>query len=311
MFHEKTTKAAKGKWRGILMHLGLPEAALRDKHGPCPLCGGSDRFRFDNKDGRGTYICNSCGAGDGMKLAQEFTGRPFSTIAAEIDAILGNVRPDAPTRPALGDDERRQLLRETYAATKPVQVGDLVHAYLSTRGIEELIYPPSLRFGAALRDGDGGVRPCMVALVGIPGEKPASMHRTFLKPDGSGKAEMGAPRKLMPGELPEGACVQLSAWNGHGPIGIAEGIETAMSASALFDIPVWAAINTTMLAKWLPPEGVEDVAIFADNDALFGGQAAAYRLAHRLAVKKIPVTVHVPGTTGEDWNDIWLKRTRP
>ena len=311
MFHEKTTYAAKGKWRGILMHLGIPGDVLRDKHGPCPLCGGEDRFRFDNKDGRGTYICNGCGAGDGMKLAQEFTGRPFSLIAAEIDGILGNVKPDAPARAPMTDDQRRQALRAVWTQTQPVAPGDLVHTYLAGRGIDEQIYPKSLRFGPALKDGEGGVRPCMVALVGLPGEKPVSMHRTFLKPDGSDKAEMAAPRKMMPGELPDGVCVQLSDWHGHGPIGIAEGIETAMSASALFDVPVWAALNATMLAKWLPPEGCEDVAIFADNDPLFGGQAAAYRLAHRLAVKGTPVTVHLPPTAGDDWNDIWLKRTRP
>ena len=311
MFHEKTAHAAKGKWRGILMHIGLPASALRDKHGPCPLCGGEDRFRFDNKDGRGTYICSHCGAGDGMKLAQEFTGRPFAEVAAQIDGILGNVKPDAPARPPMTEEQRTQALRRAWVDSRAVAPGDLVDSYLRSRGLGEVIYPKSLRFAPTMRDGAGGVRPAMLALVGVWGAKPVSLHRTFLKPDGTGKAEMDAPRKMMPGDLPDGVCVQLSDWHGHGPIGIAEGIETAMSASALFDIPVWAAINTTMLAKWLPPEGAEDVAIFADNDALFGGQAAAYRLAHRLAVKGKTVTVHLPPTAGDDWNDIWLKRTRP
>ena len=38
------------------------------RHCPCPVCGGKDRFRFDNKDGRGTYICNQCCSGDGLEL---------------------------------------------------------------------------------------------------------------------------------------------------------------------------------------------------------------------------------------------------
>lgn len=307
-FHEKTTIAAKGKWRGILLHLGVPSEALRDKHGPCPLCGGEDRFRFDNKDGRGTYICNQCGAGDGMKLAVEFTGRPFAEVAAEVDGILGNVRPDAAPRPPMTADQRAQALRAVWTQTQPVKPDDLVHAYLASRGIEELIYPPALRFGPALRDGEGGTRPCMVALVGAWGQKPTTMHRTFLKPDGSGKAEMASPRKLMPGELPEGACVQLSEWTCSGTLGIAEGIETAMSASAVFDVPCWAALNATMLEKWMPPPGCEEVAIFGDNDTMFGGQAAAYRLAHRLSVKGFSVTVTLPPNPGEDWNDIWLRR---
>lgn len=310
MFHEKTAHAAKGKWRGILMHLGVPGDALKDRHGPCPLCGGKDRFRFDNKDGMGTYICGQCGAGDGMRLAMEFTGQAFPEVAARIDAILGNVKPDAPSRAPMTDDQRRDMLRKVWADTVPVQPGDLVHRYLEARGVDELIYPKALRFGAALRDGEGGVRPCMVALVGVYGEKPVSMHRTFLRADGLAKAEMAAPRKMMPGELPDGACVQLSEWTGAGPIGIAEGIETAMSASALYGLPVWAAIGTALMRKWSPPPGCDEVAIFGDHDPKFGGHAAAYELAHRLAVKGIPVTVHFPPAPGEDFNDILLRNRK-
>jgi putative DNA primase/helicase len=307
-FHEKTSHAAKGKWRGVLLHLGLPAAALQDKAGPCPLCGGKDRFRWDNKDGRGTYICNQCGAGDGMKLAQEFTGRPFAEVAAQIDGILGNVKPDAPARPPMTEEQRTQALRRAWVDSRAVAPGDLVDTYLRSRGLGEVIYPKALRFAPAMRDGAGGVRPAMLALVGVWGAKPVSLHRTFLKPDGTGKAEMDAPRKMMPGELPEGCCVQLSDWTGSGALGIAEGIETAMAASALFEMPVWAALNAALLAKWTPPPGCDDVAIFADNDPLFGGQAAAFALAHRIAVKRVAVTVHMPPVVGQDWNDVLISR---
>jgi putative DNA primase/helicase len=304
-FHERTTHAAKGKWRGILLELGVPETFLRDKHGPCPLCGGQDRFRWDNRDGSGSYICGQCGAGDGMKLAVEFTGKPFQEVASQIDGFVGNIKATAP-RPGLSDDDRRQALRAVYAATQPVAPGDLAHRYLEARKVDELIYPKALRFGAALKDGQGGLRPCMVAMVSDPDGKPVSMHRTFLRPDGLAKAEMEAPRRLMPGDLPDGSCVRLCEWTG-GPLGIAEGIETALSASAMFDLPVWSAINSALLAKWCPPDGCEEIAVFADNDPKFGGQAAAYRLAHRLAVKGLHVTVHVPPLPGEDWNDIHMR----
>jgi putative DNA primase/helicase len=272
------------------------------------MCGGEDRFRLDNKEGAGTYICNQCGAGDGMKLACEFTGKPFAQVAAEIDGMLGNVKVDAPGRAAMSDDERAKLLREAYAASKPIEVGDLAHRYLEARGVDELVYPKALRFSPSMRDGEGGVRPCMLAMVGVYGEpKFATIHRTFLRPDGKAKAEMDAPRKLMPGEVPDGACVALCEYTG-GPLGIAEGIETAMSASALYDIPVWSAINATLMAKWQPPLGCSEVAIFGDHDAKFTGQAAAYGLASRLACKGVEVTVHIPPTVGEDWNDIWMRR---
>lgn len=314
MYHEKTETAAKGKWRGILLELGIPAEILTGKHAKCPLCTSKDNFRWDNQDGRGTYIC-TCGAGNGMRLAIEFTGQSFSQIATRIDDMLGNIKPEsASPRAEMTDDERRSLLRSAYAETIAVSPGDLVHTYLSSRHIGERIYPAALRFAPRMRDGDGGVRPCMVAMVGLHGEtdgrgrqKFRTLHRTFLRPDGLAKAEMASPRKMMPGAIPDGSCVMLSEWTGHGPIGIAEGIETALSASALFDMPVWAALNATMMEKWLPPAGADEVAIFADHDANYRGHRAAGILANRLATKPeyagMTISIHMPQIAGTDWAD--------
>ncbi|WP_417729459.1 toprim domain-containing protein [Roseovarius sp.] len=307
MYHTKTTQAAKGKWRGILLALGIPEACLKNRHGPCPMCGGRDRFRWDNKDGAGTYYCNRCGAGDGMKLAMQFTGKPFREAAKLIDQLVGNAKVDMP-RPAMTADDLQALLRSTYRATTSAQPGDLVHTYLATRGVDELIYPEALRFAPKMSDGAGGVRPSMVAIVSGQDGKAVTMHRTFLKPDGSGKAEMEAPRKLMPGKLPDGACVRLCEYVPGGPLGIAEGIETALSASALYEIPVWAALNSSVLKRWRPPAGSHEIAVFGDNDPDFGGQAAAFALAQRLRIQRYDVTVHLPEQEGEDWNDVLLRR---
>lgn len=305
-WHQKTAEAAKGQWRGILKALGVPPEALTGKHCACPMCGGTDRFRFDNKEGAGTYICNACGAGDGMKLAVEFTGREFRDVAAEIDKLLGNEKfePDKP-KPAVDPDEVRRWLRQTYAQSVPARPGDLVDTYLTARGVGAGAYPKSLRFARALSDGEGGVRPCMVATVCDAEGKPATLHRTFLRPDGGAKAEMASPRKTGMGPMPEGGAVRLTDdWQG-GALGIAEGIETALAASLLFEMPVWSAINATMLAKWVPPEGCTEVAIFGDHDANYAGQSAAFTLAHRLMTGKTPVavTVHIPDLIGADWND--------
>lgn len=308
--HEKTVVAAKGKWRGILLHLGIPSESLRNKHGPCPMCGGVDRFRWDNKDGRGTFICNQCGAGDGMKLAVDFTGRPFPEVAGQIDVILGNVKPDAPQPPPMPADERRMALRKAWVESAPVVEGDLVDTYLRSRGLGERAYPASLRFAPSLLDGEGGTRPAMLALVGVHGERPVSMHRTFLRADGGAKAEMGSPRKMMPGELPDGACVALSEWTGGGVLGVAEGIETAMAASFRFDVPCWAAISAAMMMRWVPPEGCDEVVIFGDHDVSFTGHAAAYTLARRMKAKGLAVSVQIPVVLGQDWADVWLAEKR-
>jgi len=310
MHHQKTAHAAKGKWRGVLMALGIPEQFLKDDHGPCPMCGGKDRFRWDNKDGHGGYICGQCGAGSGFDLAMKYIGKSWPDIARQIDDLLGNIKPDTvQAKREMSDEDRRQALRSVWQTTEPAQPGDLVHEYMRSRNIEELIYPKALRFAKSMRDGEGGLRAAMVAVVSDSEGTPCTLHRTFLKPDGSGKAEMQSPRKMMPGPIPDGACVRLSEWS-SGPLGIAEGIETAMSASAFFDMPVWSAINSNMLSKWTPPEGCDEVAIFGDNDSKFAGQAAAYALAQRLSVKGIAVTVHIPKIVGTDWADEWMLQAR-
>jgi hypothetical protein len=89
--------------------------------------------------------------------------------------------------------------------------------------------------------------------------------------------------------------------------GVAEGIETALAAAQLFEQPVWAAISSAMLEKWTPPAGCNEVAVYADNDRKFGGQAAAYALAHRLS-RDFDVTVKLTPIVGSDWNDVLRAR---
>ncbi|EOE5737037.1 primase-helicase zinc-binding domain-containing protein, partial [Klebsiella pneumoniae] len=64
----KTAKAAKGRWSEIFEYYGLPP--ITGKHhykGECPVCKARGKYRVDDRDGQGTWIC-VCGSGDGMKL---------------------------------------------------------------------------------------------------------------------------------------------------------------------------------------------------------------------------------------------------
>ena len=80
---------ALGRWRGILPALGVPAKALSNRHGPCPMCGGKDRFRFDDKGGRGTWICSKCGAGDGIELVKRIQNVEFKEAARLIEQHVG------------------------------------------------------------------------------------------------------------------------------------------------------------------------------------------------------------------------------
>ncbi|KNV02438.1 DNA primase, partial [Salmonella enterica subsp. enterica serovar Reading] len=89
----ETVKQACGHWSRILPALSVK--VIKNRHQACPVCGGSDRFRFDDKEGRGTWFCNQCGAGDGLKLVEKVFGVSASEAAGKVDAVTGNLPPVA------------------------------------------------------------------------------------------------------------------------------------------------------------------------------------------------------------------------
>lgn len=295
----KTSERARGKWRGILLALGIEERYLTGKHGPCPFCEGRDRFRWDNDKGSGSFICSQCGAGDGIELLKRAKGWDFKTAAREVDAIVGGVQPEKP-KPGIDPAQRVDMLNRLWKSGSPLRPGDPACVYLAGRDVLPDPIPACLRYVERCPvPYGGGFAAAMLALVHDAQGQPVNIHRTFLEV-APGEKRM---RATMPGELPEGAAIRLSLVHGN-RLGIAEGIETALKASRRFGVPVWAALNATMLSKWEPPAGVEQVLVFGDNDPAFGGQAAAFALAHRLtARRKINASVHIPQAVGLDWAD--------
>jgi len=93
-----------GRWPDLLSHFcALTPEQLSDKHQPCPLCGGKDRYRFDDRDGSGSWFCNQCGgrdhmggAGSGLDLLMRCNNWTFTEATARIRSYL-NVPTPPPT----------------------------------------------------------------------------------------------------------------------------------------------------------------------------------------------------------------------
>jgi putative DNA primase/helicase len=293
-------EVAKGKWQGILTALGFDNDIMNGKHQPCPSCGGVDRFRWDDKDGNGTFYCSQCGAGDGVTLVMRVKDWDFRHAALEIEKAAGFIKPQE-IKQGKTDADIRTALRRMWQESKPVVAGDPVTQYLIGRGLMvpdggAIRYAPSIWY----RDDSMKLRcQAMLALVtGADGEG-KSIHRTFLQ--GGKKASVATPKKLMPGFGVSGAAIRLFQ---PGPcLGIAEGIESAIGASMRFHVPVWAAISAGGMESWIPPEGVTEVVVFGDNDENMVGQRAAYALASRLNQKGLKVRVEIPSVAGKDWAD--------
>lgn len=287
----KARDIAMGKWQGILAELGVDPALLDGKNRPCPLCGGKDRFRLIDIDGRGSWVCNQCQpeTTDGFNLAQRVSGMDFKAVAQFIESRAGAI-------PQTHTEKRdpRPLLRSIYSKCRPL-VGDCtVTRYLESRGLPSV---PMLREARLRRSDDGIEYDTMAAMVTDVNGKSSTYHLTYL--DGAGKAA-GTARKMMP-TVSAPSAVRLHPI--AATLGIAEGIETALAAWHWTGIPTWAALNASLMAKWVPPAGVEEVIVFADNDENYTGQRASYTLANRLALIGIGADVWVPRDVGTDFAD--------
>ena len=293
---------ATGRWPNILAHFGVAEKFLTGKHGPCPICGGKDRFRFDNKEGRGTWICSqSCGAGDGFRLLELLKGWSFRETAFQVEQIAGTVHQSVVKEE---NDEAKKMaaVKRIWNETEPVCKGDPVWLYLNKRtGIE--IAPACLRFHPALPYIDHDqidYHPALVARVTNYAGEGVGIHRIYLTNSGD-KAPVETAKKLLACKALGGASVKLGRIGED--LGIAEGIETALAASMRFSVPVWSAINANLLEQWLPPKDVKHVVIFGDNDESYTGQASSFVLARKLKNKGFSVSVRIPETVGTDWAD--------
>lgn len=293
-FHNETRRADAaalahdlcGRWHG---HYGTA---------PCPVCQ-SERRRdqsaltlADGRDGRLLLHCKRCGCG--FRHILEAAGLAPGCYTAPDPAALAQ-RARAAQAEAV---KRARQAERCWNEALPIE-GTPAARYLRGRGITCNL-PGTLRFHAEAWHGPTAKRhAAMVAR--IEGADGFAVHRTFLRPDGSGKAGLDGGDKLMLGATAGGA-VRLT--DGPGPLVVAEGIETALSlASGLLARPatIWAALSTSgMRALRLPPSpGRLTIATDGDDP----GRAAGRDLAERAHGLGWQVSL-LPAPHGRDWNDI-------
>jgi phage/plasmid primase-like uncharacterized protein len=213
----------------------------------------------------------------------------FRDIADEARRFLGLPRADdAPRRdsPASRSNpnqaDRVTAARRLFAMARPVR-GTAADAYLRTRGIAVLSGAYALRFHPACyyRGADGATQalPALIAAVTDQAGRIMGVHRTWLAPDGAGKAQVATPRRAMGMLLGHG--VRLG-FNGVPAdiIAAGEGIETMLSLRlALPAMPMVAGLSVAHLGALLLPDGLRRLYIAADSDG--AGRAGTQRLAGR------------------------------
>ena len=93
-----------GRWQHVLGRLGIDQRHLRNRQGPCSDCGRKDRFSFENKGGRGAFVCGRAASRPisvpGFALVQQVFGCSFTTAPSLVASVMGIAPSASSIRPA-------------------------------------------------------------------------------------------------------------------------------------------------------------------------------------------------------------------
>ncbi|ENL4377433.1 toprim domain-containing protein, partial [Salmonella enterica] len=291
----ETVKQACGHWPRILPALGVK--VIKNRHQACPVCGGTDRFRFDDKEGRGTWYCNQCGAGDGLKLVEKVFGVTASEAARKVNAVTGNLPPVAPEVIAAAEAET-EADRKAAAAlavrlmekTRPASG----NAYLTRKGFPALeclmLTAIHKTGGVTFRAGD--------VVVPLYDDTGALVNLQLINADGL--------KRTLKGGAVKGACHIIGGQKQAGKrLWIAEGYATALTVHHLTGETVMVALSSVnllslaSLARQKHPAC--QIVLAADRDLNENGQSKA-----AAAADACEGVVALPPVFG-DWNDAFMQ----
>ena len=291
----ETVRQACGHWPRILPALGVK--VIKNRHQACPVCGGSDRFRFDDKEGRGTWFCNQCGAGDGLKLVEKVFDVSSSEAAQKVNAVTGNLPPVAPEAIAAAETETdadrktaAELAAKLMEKTRPATG----NAYLTRKGFpgrESLMFTATHKTGGVTyRAGD--------VVVPLHDETGALVNLQLINPD-------GLKRTLKGGQV-KGTCHTIEGQKQAGKRQwIAEGYATALTVHHLTGETVMVAlssVNLLSLASLVRQKHPAcQIVLAADRDLNGDGQSKA-----AAAADACEGVVALPPVFG-DWNDAFMQ----
>lgn len=289
---------------GLLEAAKLCGARLRrqgpEHVGPCPCCGGHDRFSVN--PAKGKWNCRGAqGGSQATGLVMHGLGLDYwgalKLLTGE-DPPIGDgagggkgaaprtIRATETSRRQVAEEKRDRLEADAAHSSKRRQdlarriwrqagalSGTPAQAYLRSRGhgTEKFRenWPESaqanLRFHRRLKHPEGRYFPALVCRVEDRGGDQIGLWRIFLSEglNGWGKADVEQP-KLGLGPCGGGAVRLADARQGE--ICLAEGVETALAVMTLTGRPCWAALSTSGLVGFEAPEEIDAVRIYADAD---------------------------------------------
>jgi ribosomal protein L37AE/L43A len=305
------------------LDLRLKKIAANELAGPCPRCGGTDRFGINTK--AGLWLCRGCGAkgGDGISLLMHARGLPFRDAVEDINGeSAGDVRP------APEPIEARAKATDEEIAAREAFIRRMVDKTI--RGLVPVAGTPGEAYLRDVRKIDTGALADLLGSTAAIGWDPES----FFREDGHrlDRRNLGAIIAVMTDPLtgaPTGGISRtyihegqkIGKAKGLGPAGVvrltpdedvtnglhlAEGLETALAAMSKDLRPMWSTGSTSIMAKLPVLSGIECITIIADHDENGAGEKAAHEAGQRWLDAGREARVWTPPTLG-DFNDLLMR----
>lgn len=312
---------ARGHWFEILATNGMNSRFLNNKNGPCPFCGGKDRWRWDNKAGDGGGYCHQCDAkGDGISILAKWTGlsrrEDFGKLLKLVSDSMGFHSAES-RFPSADLEIRKKKFNKDQAekiwnTSEPITDASDNPAtrYLRIRGLRKSLALENLRYCPSLEYREGktvvGSYPALVAKVTGSDNRFLGIHRIYL--DDSGNKASVVAVKMALGAI-SGGTIKFDL--PEGVLNVAEGVETALAVREITNTPTWAAISAGNMEHIEIPEGIRTVIIWGDRDVNKRGERAAHELSRFLYHMDVQAIINMPplcfgDPQGKmDWLDIY------
>jgi hypothetical protein len=297
--------------RGIKLRGGI------DRCGPCPQCGGMDRFSINLK--KQVFRCRPSAGGDVIALVQHLDGVSYLDAIAHLAGAAPertdcSVRKQRAATSKQYDHSAKQPNEELPNGTRNLALalwrasvdprGTIVEQYLKSRALdlpdeaanEAIRFHPDCPFR-------GERFPAMICLVrDIVSNEPQAIHRTALASDGTAIKRDGKTFRMSLGAIAGGAIKLDQDEDIEQSLCLGEGVETCLSGRQMGLRPVWSAVNTTGIEKFPILPSLDGLHIFKEHDAN-GASAKAVEACARRWYEAGRAVIIVEPDTAKDLND--------